>query len=401
MKQKKNKDVTIYHFIFSAAVVIAIVVMAAVSPLLKEGLPKPDYYNQEFEEAIVQEVVEESVQPDPVIENFITGRQVLKLEILSGKHQGEIHESVNTIDLAHSVYAQAGMRVIVGIREAPEGAKVWVYNHKRQDFLWLLAGIFFLLLLVFGRKKGIDAILALAFTTAILIFLLVPLIFRGYPIILTSTICAMLALVVSFFLIGGFEKKTMVAILGTICGILAAGLVSTIFSHLSNISVINLEKGSQIVYVALDYKIKVKGIMYASILIASLGAIMDVAMSISSSMWEIKALNPEIGFKTLFKAGMNIGRDIMGTMANTLILAFMGGSFSLVLLLWGYNMSMRQVSNLPFIAVEVVQGLSGSIGIVLTAPFTALIAGFLYLPKGRTEYFFKRKWMEKGAAKRK
>ena len=123
--------------------------------------------------------------------------------------------------------------------------------------------------------------------------------------------------------------------------------------------------------------------MYASILIASLGAIMDVAMSISSSMQEIYELNPAIAFQELFKRGMNIGKDIMGTMANTLILAFMGGSFSLVMLLWGYNMSLRQIGNLPFIAVEVVQGIAGSIGIVLTVPFTAFMACMLYLKTRR------------------
>ncbi|RRD94030.1 YibE/F family protein [Clostridiales bacterium COT073_COT-073] len=379
MRTRKENAKEIYHFILIVAAILAIIIMAAVSPLLKEGLPKPDYYNQDFEDAKVLRVIQEDIQQDGVIEGFFTGKQTLEVEVLSGKYQGLIQETVNVIDLSHTVYATEGMEVIVGIREAEEGPKVWVYNHKRKNYLYVLAALFFLLLIFFGRKKGVYAIIALLFTTAILLFALVPLIFRGYSTVLVSSVCAILALVVSFLVIGGFEKKTLVAILGTICGILAAGLVSFVFSSLTRVSVVNLEKGSQIVYMALDYKIKVKGIMYASILIASLGAIMDVAMSISSSMQEIYELNPAISFQELFKRGMNIGRDIMGTMANTLILAFMGGSFSLVMLLWGYNMTLRQISNLPFIAVEVVQGLSGSIGIVLTVPFTAFMACLLYL----------------------
>lgn len=381
MKGQKVNSKEIYHFIFVLATVISIVAMAAVSPILKEGLPKPDYYNQDFEEAKILKIKEESIQEDAVIEGFVTGKQTVEVEVLTGKHKGLIQETVNVIDLSHAVYASEGMEVIVGIREAEDGPRVWVYNHKRQNYLYLLVVVFFLLLVLFGRKKGIHAIVALLFTTAILIFVLVPFIFHGYSTVLVSSLCSIIALVVSFLVIGGFEKKTLVAILGTICGILAAGLVSFIFSHLTKVSVVNLEKGSQIVYMALDYKIKVKGVMYASILIASLGAIMDVAMSISSSMQEIYELNPAIAFSELFKRGMNIGRDIMGTMANTLILAFMGGSFSLVMLLWGYNMSLRQISNLPFIAVEVVQGISGSIGIVLTVPFTAFMACMLYLKK--------------------
>lgn len=378
----KAKAKEIYHFILVVAVAISIVAMAAISPLLKEGLPKPDYYNQEFEEARVLQVKDESIQEDIAIEGFFTGKQTVEVEVLTGKYKGLIQETVNIIDLSHTVYATEGLRVIVGIRETQDGPRVWVYNHKRQTYLYLLVGLFFLLLIYFGRKKGIHAIIALLFTTAILIFVLVPLVFRGYSTVLVSSFCAIIALVVSFLIIGGFEKKTLVAILGTICGILAAGFVSIIFSYLTHVSVINLEKGGQIVHMALDYKIKVKGVLYASILIASLGAIMDVAMSISSSMQEIYELHPKIAFQELFKRGMNIGKDIMGTMANTLILAFMGGSFSVVMFFWGYNMSFRQISNLPFIAVEVIQGISGSIGIVLTVPFTAFMACILYLRKG-------------------
>ncbi len=174
------------------------------------------------------------------------------------------------------------------------------------------------------------------------------------------------------------RKKTLVAILGTFCGIIVAGIVSYIFSRLTHITGVHLDKGTQLVYVALDYGIKIKGLMFASILIGSLGAVMDVAMSISSSMYEICSLDNSITFKSLYNKGMNIGKDIMGTMANTLILAFMGGSFSLILLMWGYNMDYRQMANLPFLSVELIQGLAGSIGIVLTVPFTALMAGFLY-----------------------
>lgn len=383
MKGQKVNAKEIYHFIFVLTTMVAIVVMAAVSSLLKEGLPKPDYYNQDFEEAKILKIKAEEIQEDAVIEGFFTGKQTVEVEVLTGKYQGLVQETVNVIDLSHTVYAAEGMHVIVGVREAEDGPRVWVYNHKRQTYLYLLIAVFFLLLILFGRKKGVHAIIALLFTTAILIFVLIPLIFHGYSTVPVSSICAIIALVVSFLVIGGFEKKTLVAILGTICGILAAGLVSFIFSHLTRVSVVNLEKGSQIVYMALDYRIKVKGIMYASILIASLGAIMDVAMSISSSMQEIYELNPAIAFQELFKRGMNIGKDIMGTMANTLILAFMGGSFSLVMLLWGYNMSLRQIGNLPFIAVEVVQGIAGSIGIVLTVPFTAFMACMLYLKKRR------------------
>lgn len=371
------------HNLLLIATTISIILIIAIAPLFKSGMSLPNYYNQLFEEAVVVEIISEDLKTDAVIHGLIVGRQEAVVQVTTGKYKGGIYETVNILDQAHNVLLQNKLKVIVGIRETDEGPKVWVYNHKRVNYLYALAGIFFLLLLYFGRKKGIDSIVALLFTGSVFIFILIPLIFRGYNTVLLAIICAIVSLVVSFLLIGGFEKKTFVAILGTFCGIIVAGLISLIFSKLTHITGINLDKGTQLVYVALDYGIKVKGIMFASILIASLGAVMDVAMSISSAMYELYLMNTKITFKNLFTTGMNIGKDIMGTMANTLILAFMGGSFSLMLLLYGYNMSYTQISNLPFIAVEVVQGLAGSIGIVLTVPFTAFMAALIYLKSDR------------------
>lgn len=383
MKKTKETEEDIFRFIFLILVFASIIFMIKLSPLLKSGLPSPDYYNQDFEEVRITKVISEKIEPDAVIDGFYKGRQELEIEVLTGKYAGKKFKTVNQMDFTHTVYAKEGMTVIAGIRESDDGPRVWIYNNKRTTSLYILVGLFFGLLILFGRKQGFYAIVALLFTTVMLIFILVPLIFRGYSVVLTSSLCAMIALIVSFVLISGFEKKTLVAIAGTMCGIVTAGMISAIFSKLSNISIVNLDKGSEIAYVALDYRIKVKGVMYASILIASLGAVMDVAMSISSSMGEIKKLNPDISFKKLFESGMNIGKDIMGTMANTLVLAFLGGSFSLVLLLWGYNMSYTQTGNLPFIAVQVVEGISGSIGVILTVPFTALLSCMFYQRKNK------------------
>jgi len=144
-----------------------------------------------------------------------------------------------------------------------------------------------------------------------------------------------------------------------------------------------MDKGEQLIYIAQDYQIQIHGLMFASILIASLGAVMDVSMSIASSMQEIYTTNPDISMKDLMKSGLVVGRDIMGTMANTLILAFAGGSLSLILLIWGYQMDYRQMINMPFISIEVIQGLSGSIGVILTVPFTALVSAWLLERKSK------------------
>lgn len=118
--------------------------------------------------------------------------------------------------------------------------------------------------------------------------------------------------------------------------------------------------------------------MFTSILISSLGAVMDGAMSIASATFEIHLANPRLTAKELLKTAMNVGQDIMGTMADTLILAFAGGAFNTMMLIWGFQMSYRQFINIPLIKTEIIQSLARSIGIVLTMPATACLAVALY-----------------------
>lgn len=236
-------------------------------------------------------------------------------------------------------------------------------------------------MLAFGGLKGLKAALSLLFTGVMLVFVMIPLIFQGHSPVWVSIVCTTIIAIISFILIGGFERKTLSAILGTLIGITCAGILSYIFGGLVNVSGMNMDKGEQLIYIAQDYQIQIHGLMFASILIASLGAVMDVSMSIASSMQEIKANTPSIHRRDLLKSGLVVGKDIMGTMANTLILAFAGGSLSLILLIWGYQMEYRQMINMPFISIEVIQGLSGSIGVILTVPFTALVSAWLYNKK--------------------
>lgn len=375
----------IMHNTLLVITILLIPIIILLSSKFKNSLDLPNYYNQLFEEAVVTEIIDEEVSADPVVEGMLNGRQELKVKLLTGTYKDKTFETVNIINQSHNVLAKENLHIIVGVREAEDGPKVWVYNHKREHFLYILGLIFFILLITFGGKQGLNSIVALLFTATVFIFIMIPLYFKGFDPVMLSIISVIITSIVSFLLIGGFEYKILIAILGTLSGIIVAGIISYIFGRLTNLSGINLDKGEQLVYIAIDYDIHIKGLMFSSILIASMGAVMDVAMSISSSMYELYTMNKEIEFKDLFAAGMNIGKDIMGTMTNTLILAFMGGSLSLMLLLWGYNMSFRQLINMPFISLEIIQGLAGSIGIVLTVPFTALMACIFYKRKSASE----------------
>ncbi len=364
------------EFLITVLVILSIPALVFISSRITEDIKTPKYYHNLFEEARITGILSEELNSDYIIPSLMIGKQIVTLEILTGKYKGRTYESANLLSRSHNVHVIPGMKVIVEIREVDDQQKIWVYNHKRDHYLYTLSAIFLILLMIFGRVKGFKAALALVFTGSMFIFIMVPLIFKGsnpYPI---SILCSIVTVFVSFIVIAGISRKSFSAIIGTILGITIAGIISYSFGSLVYLSGINMDKGEQLVNIAGAYRIQIRGLMFASILIASLGAIMDVTMSIASAIQEIHATDRSLSRMDLFRSGISIGKDIMGTMANTLILAFMGGSLSLILLLWGYRMEFRQLINMPFMSLEIIQGLAGSIGIVLAAPLTAFVAAW-------------------------
>ena len=194
---------------------------------------------------------------------------------------------------------------------------------------------------------------------------------------IAGILMAVLSITVTLLLVSGVNRKTITAILGTVSGVVIAGIIAYLFGELSNLSGITMSDSESLMYIAEDTGLKIKGLMFTGILVGSLGAVMDVAMSISSSIFEINNVNNKVSFKELLKRAMNIGKDIIGTMTNTLILAFAGGSLSILILIYSSSMPYNKLINLDVLGIEVVQGLAGSIGIVLAVPITALIGCYL------------------------
>lgn len=362
-----KKYIPIIGFIILAALIIII------SPMFKINSNQPNYFKQNFEDAKVLEVISEEVDQDPAFHGLYLGTQVVEIEVLTGKYKDQVFQIKNPLSRNHNVYVEKGDVVIASIDESLEDT-VWIYNYKREPLLYVLIAIFFILLILLGRMQGVYSIISLIFTGIMIVFFMLPLIFQGNNPIVVTIITACIIIIASFMLISGFNLKTLSVILGTIIGVVIAGIISFVSGNLAHLSGITMDKGQELVYVAMDYKIQISGLMFSAILIASLGAVMDVAMSITSSIFEIHKTNPRLSRKQLFKSGMNIGKDVMGTMSNTLILAFAGSSLNSIMLIWGYQMGRKQFMNIPFIGTEIIQGLSGSIGIVLTVPITALIS---------------------------
>lgn len=188
---------------------------------------------------------------------------------------------------------------------------------------------------------------------------------------------AALTTVVTMYLIGGRSTKTAAAILATILGVMLSGSLAAAFGRLAGISGYNVSDIEQLEYVAQMTDIKVGELLYAGILISALGAIMDVAMSVSSAVHEVAARAPELGFKELFRSGIHVGRDMMGTMSNTLILAFTGTSINTLIFIYAYGYSLNQTINMYSIGIEIIQGISATLGVIFTVPVAAYINALL------------------------
>ncbi|NLY35656.1 MAG: YibE/F family protein [Tissierellia bacterium] len=271
-----------------------------------------------------------------------------------------------------------GDRVILIELLSPDGNSSLVMSqYNRLPSLIAIGLGFALLLIVFGLKKGLDSLVALVLSVSMIFFVFIPMILQGKNIYLWTLLTALYSILLTIYMITGWSKKSLVTILACALGTLVAAGLSYGFSRY-----LHLTGGYDEATLALHrlkdlFQVDLRALIFAGITIGALGAVMDVAMDISSSLYEIR-LHADIGFKELFTSGLTIGRDIMGTMTNTLILAYIGGSLSSVLMRVISSSSLLLLFNMEIIVVDLLQALLGSLALLLTAPLTALFAALFY-----------------------
>ena len=336
-----------------------------------------------FAVAEVTDILADDAQAEPWSEGLRLGAQTVELEICSGPYEGTILEATNYLSAYSNVDCTLGTRVIVRLDLDDNGQPyvISIPNYDRGIVLAGMVAVFALLLVVIGGKKGVMALLGLAYTLAGIWFLLIPMVFKGADPIWSAVLIAALTAVASLLMLTGFSRKTLCAGLGCVCGVAAAGLFAWIVGIITPISGFNMSEAEELVLRAYDTPLSIRGLLVSGILIAALGAVMDVAMSISSACQELQTVDPNITRLQLFRSGMNIGRDAMGTMANTLILAFAGASFNMLLLFQVYGYPLIQVINSDTMAIELIQSVAGSVGIILTVPLVSLISSLIFPKK--------------------
>ena len=328
-----------------------------------------------FAKATVEEILSSDINLSE--DGEMEGSQQVNIKIRTGKYKGKTCQATSPYGNNSGAKCQEGTRVIVLVNENGGELVATVYNYDRSSVLWILIVLFLVAICVIGGKKGIASAAGLYYTCVCIIGIYLPMMYQGVSPFLAATITSVLITVVVMFLIGGWSYKTLCAILGTVCGVLIAGGVAVLFGRWSHISGLNVPDVETLIYVSQNSKLDAGGVLFSGILLASLGAVMDVSMSISSTIYEIRETNPEISRKRLFQAGIHVGKDMMGTMSNTLILAFAGSSITTLVMIYSYNMPYYEYMNQYEMGIEILRGVSGSLGVVLTVPFVSFIATLL------------------------
>lgn len=329
---------------------------------------------QTFEKGKVTEILQDNLDTN----GTRVGEQKVRVKMLTGARKGEKLDITSSSGYLFGAACKIGMKVIVMQSVAGETTIASVYTQDREWVIYIFALLYLLALCIIGGKQGIKGCLGLVFTFFCVIFVYLPLVYLRFSPFWAAVFICFLTTLVTMYLIGGPTKKTCAATLGTLAGVVLAGLSAWCFSKASGISGYNVSDIETLMTLWNTNRIQVGGLLFSGLLISCLGATMDVAMSISSAIDEIYKQNASLSRKELFKAGMRVGRDMMGTDSNTLILAFAGSSVSTLLLDYAYDLPYQQIINSNNIGIAIMQGLAGSFGIVLSVPLTVLICAVLF-----------------------
>ncbi len=364
--------------IYGVTVVLSVVLLLVGNSLAKQGDGGYGSYDDTVCKAKVLHYSDGGELADKLVSADNT-YVFFEARFTSGPQKGQTiiaAQSFSIYDAAPAKLVQEGDNILLMY----SGNDWYFWEYVRSDALLWLAGLFALALVVYGRIKGVNTLISLAFTVISVFVVFVPAIMAGQNIYAWAIVVCIYIITMTLILVNGWNRKSLAAGIGCVSGVLAAGLLTLLMDQFLHLTGITGESSVYLQNMSND-DLDLKAIIFAGIILGAVGAIMDVSVSIAASLAEVKdkAANPTR--MLLFKSGLNIGRDVMGTMANTLVLAYIGSSLSTTLLLYASSSSMLNLFNREMVVVEVLQALVGSMGILLTLPLTAFISSILYAPR--------------------
>lgn len=368
--------------VLAAALVLFLAVRAIAAPEKEAVIDAAEY--AEYENAVITEVLSDNTFTDPAADNALRGEQILLAEVKTGQYKGEIMQVYGYVGPLYGGQLKAGDGATLLISTYADGSHVaTVYEYNRLPALAVIVALFLIATVAVGGKVGAKSLVALAMTLVCLFWILIPLLMKGAPTLLTVFLVCAYITVVTMVILGGVQRKTVCAALGTIAGTALAllfGLAAQGLARVDGLRLTDVEPLLQLRQTGTP--LGLRGLLVGGIVISALGAVMDVAMSIASALTEVHTVAPNRNTRELFRSGMNIGRDMVGTMTNTLILAFLGSGFALIIYLYSLGLSPYQLISSSYLTIEVVSSISSSIGVILSVPLTALISSVI-LTRGK------------------
>ena len=368
--------------VLAAALVLFLAVRAIAAPEKETAIDAAEY--AEYENAVITEVLSDNTFTDPAADNALRGEQLLLAEVKTGQYKGEIMQAYGYVGPLYGGQLKVGDGATLLISTYADGSHVaTVYEYNRLPALAVIVAMFLIATVAVGGKVGAKSLVALAMTLVCLFWILIPLLMKGAPTLLTVFLVCAYITVVTMVILGGVQRKTVCAALGTIAGTALAllfGLAAQSLARVDGLRLTDVEPLLQLRQTGTP--LGLRGLLVGGIVISALGAVMDVAMSIASALTEVHTVAPNRNTRELFRSGMNIGRDMVGTMTNTLILAFLGSGFALIIYLYSLGLSPYQLISSSYLTIEVVSSISSSIGVILSVPLTALISSVI-LTRGK------------------
>jgi len=367
-------------------IIIAFALFFFVVPVLAQGDPA-GADNAQIPESFEAEVLEVLDQKEFVREDGARViQQNLRLKALNGPQMGQefASEGISEIEVANAGIYKKGDRVLVQHSLAEDGLeKFYVADFVRRGYLYLLAGIFSLLILVIGRNKGLRSLISLIASFFVIIRFILPQILAGANPLAVGLVGALLILALMIYFTEGWNRKSHLAVLSVLVSLGITLTFSWLFVALARLSGLAQEESVFLIGLgrqAIDFR----GLLLAGMLIGAIGVLDDVIVSQLEAVRQIKDADPRMSRKQVFQAAFKIGNTHLGTMVNTLFLTYAGASLPLLLLFTanqGVFVDFSQALNNEAIATEVVRTLAGSIGVALSMPIATALGAY-FLPKG-------------------
>lgn len=318
-----------------------------------------------------------------------SGEQSCMLEIENGNFKGKILEGVNFLSgsLEKDKIFKEGDRALLTISCKGDTIRsVVISDHYRLDKEVILLAVFAVFLIIFAGKIGFQAILSFLITILMIWKILVPCYLKGYsPVWVGIGIMAVLTAIIIFFVYGP-DKRTLTAVSGALLGIMTTCILGILFTGLFKIHGAVMTSSESLLYSGYQ-DLDLTSIFMASIFIGASGAMMDLAVDITSAVWEVIGKKPDISAPEAILSGLRVGRAAMGTMTTTLLLAYSGGYISLLMVFMAQGTPVDHILNYKYVAAEVLDTVVGSFGLVTVAPFTALMAGLLLTRRKKRRYY--------------